>query len=129
MPAKRRRFLRKKIEQKKEEAMLGLLRELWRNSDTDEKYSIELSVHEYKRKKGFTPHDLSELVLLMDKYAVEFVPQLFKVSLRQNLDMLSLISMPEDTRKTIMPCLSPAQAKSYQQKKTLFKIEKQQQKI
>ncbi len=106
-------FLHKEIEKKIQELMLENIRSLWRKSSIGERNEIEYYVDEFKRKKGFRPDDLCALFSLMKRYDIEFKPILFKVSLRSQFGLLSLIKMSEQDRNSILPCLSVSQKKRH----------------
>ncbi len=110
-------FLKKKIEEKKQELLLEQLRLLWSKSNTDEREEIEYYVHNYKRKNGFNPEELCFLFSLMGNYQIEFTPILYKVSLRSQFELQSLRNMTEKERDMILPCLSVAQKKRFSKKK------------
>lgn len=106
-------YLQRKIDEKKRELMLDQLRVLWEKSSPGDKKIVQLYVHYFKRDNTFFLDDLCSLFSLMLKYGVEFTPALFKVSLRKQSDLLSLVNLSEDCKKNIMPCLSVAQKKRF----------------
>ncbi len=110
-------FLRKKIEEKKQELMLEQIRTLWKKSTPEEKDLLEYYVNSFKRKNGFRPDDLRDLLSLMEKHGIEYTPVLFKVALRSQFELSSLVNMSDQGRKSIFPCLSVAQKKRFTEKK------------
>lgn len=123
--SKKSSFLQKKIEQKKQELLLEQIRSLWKVANPEEKDAIEYYVYVHKNKTGFSPDDLFDLFSLMEKYNTEFTKVLFKVSLRSQFELNSLINMPEHERDIVLPCLSVAQKKRFSEKNNQAKKEKE----
>lgn len=117
-------FLQKKIEEKKKELMIEQVRALWIASNKEEKQLIEYYIHDFKIKNGFSPDNLLELFQLMHKYNADYSSILFKVSLRSKYELNSLLSMPEDERNVIVPCLTVSQKTKY-----IEKIKQQEEEI
>jgi len=110
-------FLKKKIQEKKNELLLEQLRALWSKSPPDEKEEIEFYVSNYTRKNGFSPEEIIFLFSQMDKQHVEYTNVLYKVSLRSQFELLSLVHMSVTEQGKILPCLSVPQRKRLSKKK------------
>lgn len=118
-------FLQKKIEQKKKQKMLEQVRSLWKVSTFEERNTIEYYVDEYKIKNGFSPDNLNELFSLMEKHKIDFAAVLFKVSLRCQSELNSLLNMSEQERSRMLPSLSVSQKKRVSVKLSQTKAEQE----
>ena len=110
-------FLKKKIQEKKQELLLEQLRLLWNKSSQDEREEIEFYVNDYKQKKGFSPEGINFIFSQMDKHHVEYTNVLYKISLRSQFELLSLVNMSATEQEKILPCLSVSQIKRLSKKK------------
>lgn len=121
-------FLKKKIQEKKQELLLEQLRSLWSKSSPDEKEEIEFYVNNYKRKNGFSPEEINYIFSKMDKHHIEYTNVLYKISLRSQFELLSLSNMSETEQVKILPCLSVSQKKRLSKKKQEIESELKTQK-
>lgn len=110
------KYLKKKIEEKKQELMLNQLRDLYRAATTDEKEFIEYYVDDFKSRGAFKPDHLLELFHLMKTYAISYESVLYKINLRSGYDMQNLLRLSKDKLELIWDCLSVSQKARYTQK-------------
>ena len=122
-------FLKKKIQEKKNELLLEQLRSLWSKLPTGKKEEIAFYVSNYKRKKGFSPEEIIFIFAQMNKHHIEYTDVLYKVSLRSQFELLSLANMSETDQEKILPCLSVPQKKRLSKKKQEIEEELKSQKI
>lgn len=110
----RKASLEKAYKNKIRETMLEPLRTLWRNRKLDRRF-IEANAKQLKEGEGISPNALAMLFKLMREQRIEYKPNLYKVSLRSNLDQIELDSMPTPDKCLILQALSKQQIKRLNQ--------------
>ncbi len=104
--------LQLEIKTKKEEIVFASLLELWNASD-ENREKVTFCTREYQERGKFSPRNLLYLFQQMDEKGINYIPHVFKVTLRNKVDRESLYDMAENERETIWNSLSAAQKKSY----------------
>ncbi|MCB2181259.1 MAG: hypothetical protein KQH63_04500 [Desulfobulbaceae bacterium] len=117
-------FLKKKIDEKKQEVMLDQVRSLWKKASSYDQSLIEYYVKCYQRENAFYPEDLANLFGLMKNFDIEFAPTLYKVLLKGKSNLRSLLNMSKNDQDRVLPCLTAAQKKRFSEKKKIFEQEK-----
>ncbi|KGA84644.1 hypothetical protein KQ41_02370 [Lysinibacillus fusiformis] len=82
----------------------------------EEEFEIDSFIDYYKKRRAFTPNQLSTLIWRLDKAKVEYNKSNFKVIITKDREKEQLLKMEEWKLKKIWLCLSPSQRKHVEHK-------------
>ena len=115
----RQKQLGLEIKTKKDKLVYASLLALWKTSD-ENREKVTLCTRDYQEKGKFPPRNLLYLFQQMNEKGIDYVPHIFKVTLRSKADQEDLHQMSIAERELIWGSLSTTQKKSYLKRKKAF---------